>query len=204
MTDAPLFAAWRAAAALRHPALHRRVLHRISRWPDAALPRRHADRVFRRKPFDHDPRVVTLNDKLAVRGWWAEDIPPDLIRPGVAIEANHGSGSRGRSVTRHRRAPLPPDTPLPAARPRTIAIAERLSRGFDLRRFGLPWAGGRLWGGEITVVPAAGCRAPSSPCDALMEQAQDLRRCRFLRQGASCDGWLTRAWATALMRAQGG
>jgi hypothetical protein len=108
--DAALFAAWRIAAVLRHPALHRRFLRRMRRWPEAALPARHADRVFWRKLFERDPLFVRLSDKLAVRGWWAEhapevalppllwsgdraeDIPPDLLRPGVVLKATHGSG----------------------------------------------------------------------------------------------------------------
>ena len=110
MSDAALFAAWRISAVLRHPVLHRRFLRRMRRWPDAAMPIHHADRVFWRKLFDRDPRFVTLSDKLAVRGWWAEhapgvalppllwagdraeDIPPDLLRPGVVLKATHGSG----------------------------------------------------------------------------------------------------------------
>jgi hypothetical protein len=62
------------------------------------------------------------------------------------------------------------------------------------------WAGGRLWGGEITVVPAAGYWAPPAPCDALLEQVQDLRRSWFLREGAARAGWLARAYAAALAR----
>lgn len=110
MKGTALFAAWRAAAALRHPTLHRRFLRRMGRFPDTALPRRHADRVFWRKLFDRDPRFVTLSDNLAVRGFWAEhapeaalprllwtgeraeDIPRDLLRPGVVLKATHGSG----------------------------------------------------------------------------------------------------------------
>jgi hypothetical protein len=105
-----LFALWRVAAALRHPARHRRFLRRMRRWPEAALPVAHSDRVFWRKLFDRDPRFVPLSDKLAVRGFWAEhapevalprllwvgeraeDIPPDLLRPGVVLKATHGSG----------------------------------------------------------------------------------------------------------------
>jgi hypothetical protein len=108
--DAALFALWRLAAALRHPALHRRFLRRMGRRPEAALPVRHGDRIFWRKLFDRDPRFVTLSDKLAVRGFWAEhapavalprllwvgeraeDIPRDLLRPGVVLKATHGSG----------------------------------------------------------------------------------------------------------------
>ena len=71
---------------------------------------------------------------------------------------------------------------------------------FDLLRFDMLWAGGRLWGGEITVVPAAGYWAPLPPADRLMAETQDLRRSWFLREGAGRGGPLSRAYAAALAR----
>jgi hypothetical protein len=93
---------------------------------------------------------------------------------------------------------------VPPVWPQAVAIAERLSAGFDLLRFDMLWAGGRLWGGEITVVPAAGYWAPPAPCDALLEEGQDLRRSWFLREGAAQGGPLARAYAAALARALSG
>jgi hypothetical protein len=97
-------------------------------------------------------------------------------------------------------APMPAATPAPAPWPQAVAIVERLSERFDLLRFDMLWAGGRLWGGEITVVPAAGYWAPPAPCDALLEGVQDLRRSWFLREGAGRGGRLARAYGAALAR----
>jgi hypothetical protein len=307
--DPALFAAWRAAALLRHPVLHWKHLRRMGRWPELALPRRFSDRMLWRKLFDRDPLFVTFADKLAAKEWlarhapdlptprtlWAgeraEDIPDALLRPGVIVKTNHGSGfalpirdaplaraevvaaarrSLARRFGRHRgewmyarvprrvfveelvadggtevmdlrlfagggrvafgmvslgvrtpaqrglflsrdgarlpgapirTAPLPPDTPAPPVWPQAVAFAERLSRRFDLLRFDMLWAGGRLWGGEITVVPAAGYWQVPEPAAAWLEQVQDLRRSWFLREGAAQGGWLTRAYAAALARA---
>jgi hypothetical protein len=108
--DATVFALWRLGALLRHPRLHWKYLRRMGHVPDVALPRRYAERMLWRKLFDRNPDFVTFSDKLAAKRWIAErlpalpiprvlwegtrpeDIPPGLIRPGVAIKANHGSG----------------------------------------------------------------------------------------------------------------
>lgn len=86
----------------------------MGRIPDVALPLRFSERMLWRQLFDRNPLFVTFCDKpackLACKRWiaerdpalplprvlWqgdrAEDIPPDLLRPGVAIKATHGSG----------------------------------------------------------------------------------------------------------------
>lgn len=108
--DRAVFGVWRIAALLRHPRLHWKYLRRMQRIPDVARPVLFSERMLWRKLFDRNPDFVTFADKLACKRWIAErvpdlpiprvlwegerpeDIPPDLIRPGVAIKANHGSG----------------------------------------------------------------------------------------------------------------
>lgn len=108
--DRAVFALWRAAALLRHPRLHWKYVRRMRRIPDLAVPVLFSERMLWRKLFDRNPEFVTFSDKLACKRWIAErlpelpvprvlwegerpeDIPQDLIRPGVAIKANHGSG----------------------------------------------------------------------------------------------------------------
>jgi hypothetical protein len=110
LPDSALFALWRTAALLRHPRLHWKYVRRMRRIPDVAHPRLFSERMLWRKLFDRNPDFVTFSDKLACKRWiaerlpdlpiprvlWegerAEDIPPHLIRQGVAIKANHGSG----------------------------------------------------------------------------------------------------------------
>ncbi|MBS8228556.1 hypothetical protein DYI42_20210 [Vannielia litorea] len=110
-SDAALFAAVDAWARLRH----RRALHwtarqepGIARRFHVALPRGMNDKWLWRKVFDHDPRFVTLCDKLATKPWvarfgvpvprtlWAgtdaRDIPPELLKGDVVVKANHASG----------------------------------------------------------------------------------------------------------------
>jgi hypothetical protein len=110
LPDGAIFALWRLAALLRQPRLHWKYVRRMKRIPDVARPALFSERMLWRKLFDRNPDFVTFSDKLAAKRWiaervpglpvprvlWeggrAEDIPPDLIRPGVAIKANHGSG----------------------------------------------------------------------------------------------------------------
>ncbi|MDW8399257.1 MAG: ATP-grasp fold amidoligase family protein [Acetobacteraceae bacterium] len=107
--DSAVFALWRLSALLRHPRLHWKYVRRMKRIPDVAVPRLYSERMLWRKLFDRNPDFVTFSDKLACKRWIAErlpdlpiprvlwqgerpeDIPPHLIRPGVAIKANHGS-----------------------------------------------------------------------------------------------------------------
>ncbi len=88
-------------AVRRWPSGHRR-------WPRVAVPRTADEKFLWRKIFDHDPRFVTLSDKLACKSWvasldlgvdtasvrWtgqeAAEIPPDLLAQNVVVKANHG------------------------------------------------------------------------------------------------------------------
>jgi hypothetical protein len=110
VADAAIFALWRLAALLGHPRLHWKYLRRMRRIPDVAVPVLFSERMLWRKLFDRNPDFVTFSDKLACKRWIAErlpelpiprvlwqgerpeDIPPDLVRTGVAIKASHGSG----------------------------------------------------------------------------------------------------------------
>ena len=109
MSDGLVLRLWRLAALLRHPKLHAIYVRRARRMPDVALPRGYSERMLWRKLFDRNPLFVTFADKLATKDWirsrcpdlpiprtlWVgsdpADIPPELIRPGVAVKANHGS-----------------------------------------------------------------------------------------------------------------
>jgi hypothetical protein len=109
MPDGLVLSLWRFAALLRHPKLHAIYLRRARRIPDVAFPHRYSERMLWRKLFDRNPLFVTFADKLATKDWiharcpdlpiprtlWVgtdpADIPPELIRPGVAVKANHGS-----------------------------------------------------------------------------------------------------------------
>lgn len=133
--DRAVFALWRAAALLRHPRLHWKYVRRMRRLPDVAVPVLFSERMLWRKLFDRNPDFVTFSDKLACKRWiaerapdlaiprvlWegerAEDIPPALIRPGVAIKANHGSGFN-RLI---RDAPPPPREQVVATARRWLA-----------------------------------------------------------------------------------
>lgn len=108
--DRAIFALWRLAALLGHPRLHWKYVRRMKRIPDVARPVLFSERMLWRKLFDRNPDFVTFSDKLACKRWIAErlpdlpiprvlwdgerpeDIPQELIRTGVAIKANHGSG----------------------------------------------------------------------------------------------------------------
>jgi hypothetical protein len=108
MSDDALFALWRSAALARHPRQHWKYARRLGRLPDVALPRRYSERMLWRKLFDRDPLFVTFADKLATKDWIAARcpglaaprtlwrgtdpaaIPPELLRPGVIVKANHG------------------------------------------------------------------------------------------------------------------
>ena len=109
MSDAALFALWRAAAFARHPRLHAKFLRRMGRMPDVAVPRDYTDRMLWRKLFDRNPLFIIFADKLATKDWIAArcpdlpipatlwrgsdpaEIPRGLLRPGVIVKANHGS-----------------------------------------------------------------------------------------------------------------
>jgi hypothetical protein len=139
--DGVVFALWRAAALLRHPVLHWKHRRRMGYWPDVALPRRFSERMLWRKLFDRDPIFVTFADKLAAKAWiarhapelptprtlWAgeraEDIPHALLRPGVIVKTNHGSGF------------ALPIRAVPPAREEVVTAARRsLARQFGRHR----------------------------------------------------------------------
>jgi len=81
---------------------------------------------------------------------------------------------------------------------RAVQFARQISIGVDYARFDFLWNGKELFGGEITVYPAAGVRDPSN---ALVNTAiltgWDLRQSHFLR--SQHDGW-TQLYADALKR----
>ncbi len=132
--NAVLFAAWRAAALLRHPRLHWKYIRRMRRLPDVALPRAYSERMLWRKLFDRNPLFVTFADKLATKAWIAarcpdlaipatlwqgtdpEAIPEALLRPGVVLKANHGSG-----FNLFLRDPVPPRAEIAATARRWLA-----------------------------------------------------------------------------------
>ncbi len=140
--DAPLFAGWRAAALLRHPRLHWKYIRRMRRLPDVALPRAYSERMLWRKLFDRNPLFVTFADKLATKAWIAarcpdlaipgtlwqgtdpEAIPDALLRPGVVLKANHGSG-----FNLFLREPLPPRAEIAATARRWLATRWGRHRG---------------------------------------------------------------------------
>ena len=94
---------------LRHPLFAGRFLLKQGRLGNFACPAHLSELVQWRKLFDRNPLFPILADKLAVRGWLAEhcpeltapellwvgdrpeDIPGELIAPGVVIKTNSGS-----------------------------------------------------------------------------------------------------------------
>ena len=82
----------------------------IGRYPRLAPPETYNDKFHWRKFFDHDPKWVVFNDKLAVKDWvrarlpdlavpkvlWQgenpDDLPAGLLNSSVVIKANHGCG----------------------------------------------------------------------------------------------------------------
>jgi hypothetical protein len=108
--DAALFALWRAAAWLRHPRRMNRNRRHARHWPNVARPGTLMERMLWRKLFDRNPLFVTFADKLATKDWVAARcpglavprtlwrgtdpaaIPDEVLRPGVVVKANHGSG----------------------------------------------------------------------------------------------------------------
>jgi hypothetical protein len=140
--DAAVFALWQAAAWLRHPRLMRRYRRQTGRWPDAARPGSITERMLWRKLFDRNPLFVTFADKLATKDWIAArcpDVPsprtlwrgtdpaaiPDaVLRPGVVVKANHGSG-----FNLFLRDAVPPRAEVEALARRWLATPFGRSRG---------------------------------------------------------------------------
>lgn len=96
---------------LNYPKQYRhylKVSRKNNRIPYPVIPRCANDKFLWRKLFDHDPRFVTISDKLAVKDWvneegidvntarvlWsgedADQIPEELLQQNVVIKANHG------------------------------------------------------------------------------------------------------------------
>ena len=94
--------------------------------------------------------------------------------------------------------PLPEGLRVTEPYRRAVRFAERLSVGVDYARFDFLWNGAELYGGEITVYPAAG---GADPANAVLNQVMltgwDLRQAHFLR--AQHTGW-RRIYADALRR----
>jgi hypothetical protein len=81
---------------------------------------------------------------------------------------------------------------------RAVQYARRLSVGVDYARFDFMWNGRELFGGEITVFPAAGMADPAnSRARAILLGGWDLMRSHFLKSEHA--GW-TRLYADALKR----
>ncbi|MCX7685249.1 MAG: hypothetical protein N2Z67_08285 [Acetobacteraceae bacterium] len=140
--DAAVFALWQAWAFLRHPRRMLRYRREAGRWPDVARPALLSERMLWRKLFDRNPLFVTFADKLATKDWIAARcpglaiprtlwrgtdpaaIPPSLLRPGVVIKANHGSG-----FNLFLRESVPPRAEVEALARRWLATGFGRSRG---------------------------------------------------------------------------
>lgn len=118
-SDSRLLASVEAEARSRHESLLRLLAAREMEAHDFAEPPSHRiavprtvnEKLLWRRIFDHDPRFVTLSDKLACKAWvaglgldveiprvlWvgtdAAEIPPEAIEGDVVVKANHGSGT---------------------------------------------------------------------------------------------------------------
>jgi hypothetical protein len=94
--------------------------------------------------------------------------------------------------------PLPAGLAVVEPYRRAVRFAEKLSVGVDYARFDFMWNGAELFGGEITVYPAAGSVDPAnSSTHGATLTGWDLRQSHFLQ--APHTGW-TRIYADALCR----
>jgi hypothetical protein len=112
------------------------------RWPNVARPGGITERMLWRKLFDRNPLFVTFADKLATKEWVAArcpglavprtlwrgtdpaEIPDEVLRPGVVVKANHGSG-----FNLFLRDAVPPRAEVEALARRWLATAFGRSRG---------------------------------------------------------------------------
>lgn len=79
-----------------------------------------------------------------------------------------------------------------------VQFAQKLSVGVDYARFDFLWNGAELFGGEITVYPAAGALDPAnSSANAVTMTGWDLMQSHFLQSQHT--GWM-RIYADALSR----
>jgi len=78
--------------------------------------------------------------------------------------------------------PLPPGLDIKAPYLRAVEFTRRLSVGCDYARYDFFWNGNELFGGEITLFPAAGTRDMASmQVDRAICDVWDLRDTHFLR-----------------------
>jgi len=94
--------------------------------------------------------------------------------------------------------PLPEGLAVLEPYRRAVGFAERLSVAVDYARFDFLWNGVELYGGEITVYPAAGLAEPSNAsANAVTLAGWDLREAHFLNVLQT--GW-RRTYAQVLRR----
>jgi hypothetical protein len=94
--------------------------------------------------------------------------------------------------------PLPKGIAVTEPYRRAVQFAQKLSVGVDYARFDFLWNGTELFGGEITVYPAAGAVDPAnSSANAVTLIGWDLMQSHFLRSQHT--GWM-RVYADALGR----
>jgi len=118
---------------------------------------------------------------------WSVYIDPDGT-PTLGVKATEGSPI----------IPLPKGVMVMEPYRRAVQYARQLSVGVDYARFDFMWNGRDLFGGEITVYPAAGMSDPANTLtrDALLG-GWDLMQSNFLK--SSHPGW-TQFYADALLR----
>jgi len=94
--------------------------------------------------------------------------------------------------------PLPKGLAVTEPYRRAVQFAQKLSVGVDYARFDFLWNGAELFGGEITVYPAAGMSDPAnSSANAATMTGWDLMQSHFLKSQHT--GWM-RIYADALSR----
>lgn len=93
---------------------------------------------------------------------------------------------------------LPSELALEGPYRRAVQFAKTLSAGLDYARFDFMWNGRELFGGEITVYPAAGNTEPANAAaNALTLSGWDLRHSHFAK--VQHNGW-KKCYADALKR----
>ena len=94
--------------------------------------------------------------------------------------------------------PLPKGLAVMEPYRRAVQFAQKLSVGVDYARFDFLWNGAELFGGEITIYPAAGMLDPAnSSVNAVTMTGWDLMQSHFLKSQHT--GWM-RIYADALSR----
>jgi hypothetical protein len=94
--------------------------------------------------------------------------------------------------------PLPKGLVVMEPYRRAVQFTQKLSAGVDYARFDFLWNGAQLFGGEITVYPAAGVTDPAnSSANAVTMTGWDLMQSHFLKSRHT--GWM-RIYADALRR----